>query len=305
MNPIIDVKKLTKVYNGIAVINEISFSVRQGDLFAFLGTNGAGKSTTINIICTLLAKTSGELKVDGFYPDTNAAEIRSRIGVVFQDNVLDDLLTVEDNLEIRGQLQGISKKNLSTRLWELRESMDLTEIWKRPYGKLSGGQKRKCEIARALTGNPKIIILDEPTTGLDPQTRKNIWQIIRNLQEKQGMTVFLTTHYMEEAAAADCVVILDKGKICAEGTPYFLKNTYGRDLLKLRFEDMEEGCRRLQEIGLRPGRKGDYAVISVNDSHEALKIVSSIGDFLDFELLKGSMDDVFLAVTGKERVWEE
>lgn len=302
MKNIVEIQALTKRYDRITAVNEITFSVRQGDLFAFLGTNGAGKSTTINMICTLLPKTSGKIVVGGFDMDSHAPEIRSRIGIVFQNNVLDDLLTVKDNLNIRAPFQGLSGAMLKSRVDELKQLLSLSDIWSQPYGKLSGGQKRKCEIARALLGRPELLILDEPTTGLDPGTRTAIWKLIQELQEKQGMTVFLTTHYMEEAAAANDVVILEKGKICAVGTPDSLKTRYGKDTLKMRFEDMAAGYKTLKSMGYEPKQKTDCLTIPVENSHAALQIINQFTDFLDFELVKGNMDDVFLAVTGHTEV---
>ena len=212
MKNIIEIKNLCRQFDKFVAVNNISFTVKQGELFAFLGTNGAGKSTTISMICTLLPKTSGSIIVDGFNTDKEAAKVRSRLGVVFQTNVLDDLLTVGDNLNTRARFQGLCGDELHCRINELRDVFGLSDIWKRPFGKLSGGQKRKCEIARAILNKPEILILDEPTTGLDPQTRTAIWKLIRDMQTQQGMTVFLTTHYMEEAAAADNVLILEKGR---------------------------------------------------------------------------------------------
>lgn len=302
MKNIIEIKNLCRQFGGSVAVNDISFTVKQGGLFAFLGTNGAGKSTTIRMICTLLAKTSGSITVDGFDIEKEAAKVRSRLGVVFQTNVLDDLLTVGDNLIIRARFQGLSGHGLHCRIKELRDVFGLSDIWKRPFGKLSGGQKRKCEIARAILNRPKILILDEPTTGLDPQARTAIWKLIRDMQIQQGMTVFLTTHYMEEAAAADNVLILEKGRICAEGTPDALKSKYGKDTLKLRFHDLGKGMEQLRLLGYSPTQKADHVLISVEDSHEALKIVNSLDDFLDLELIKGNMDDVFLAVTGHTEV---
>lgn len=302
MKNIIEIKNLYRQFDKFVAVNNISFTVKQGELFAFLGTNGAGKSTTISMICTLLPKTSGSIIVDGFDTEKEAAKVRSRLGVVFQTNVLDDLLTVGDNLNIRARFQGLSGNELHCRINELRDVFGLSDIWKRPFGKLSGGQKRKCEIARAILNKPEILILDEPTTGLDPQTRTAIWKLIRDMQIQQGMTVFLTTHYMEEAAAADNVLILEKGRICAEGTPDTLKSKYGKDTLKLRFHNSEKGMKQLRALGYSPTQKTDYVSISIEDSHEALKIVNSLDDFLDFELIKGNMDDVFLTVTGHTEV---
>lgn len=302
MKNIIEIKNLSKQFDKFVAVNNISFTVKQGELFAFLGTNGAGKSTTISMLCTLLPKTSGSIIVDGFDTDKEPAEVRNRLGVVFQTNVLDDLLTVGDNLNTRARFQGLCGDELHYRIKELRDIFGLSDIWKRPFGKLSGGQKRKCEIARAILNRPEILILDEPTTGLDPQTRTAIWKLIRDMQTQQGMTVFLTTHYMEEAAAADNVLILERGKICAEGTPDTLKSKYGKDTLKLRFGDLKKGSEKLRAMGYTPNQKADYVAISIEDSHEALKIVNSLDDFLDFELIKGNMDDVFLTVTGHTEV---
>ena len=302
MKNIIEIKNLCRQFDKFVAVNNISFTVKQGELFAFLGTNGAGKSTTISMICTLLPKTSGSIIVDGFDTDKEAAKVRSRLGVVFQTNVLDDLLTVGDNLNTRARFQGLCGDELHCRINELRDVFGLSDIWKRPFGKLSGGQKRKCEIARAILNRPEILILDEPTTGLDPQTRTAIWKLIRDMQTQQGMTVFLTTHYMEEAAAADNVLILEKGRICAEGTPDTLKSKHGKDTLKLRFPNSEEGMKQLRAMGYTAKQKADYVSLSIEDSHEALKIVNSLDDFLDFELIKGNMDDVFLTVTGHTEV---
>jgi multidrug/hemolysin transport system ATP-binding protein len=302
MNHIIEIERLSKHFDHVVAVDNISFSVMQGELFAFLGTNGAGKSTTINMICTLLKKTSGTIRVDGFDTEKDAAAVRRCLGVVFQNNVLDDLLTVSDNLKTRARFQGLHGNRLSSRLDEIRTAFELTDIWKRPFGKLSGGQKRKCEIARAILCEPKVLILDEPTTGLDPQTRTLIWNLIRKMQVQREMTVFLTTHYMEEAAAADHVVILEKGNICAQGTPDTLKNQYGKDTLRLRFADMDDGLRKLKAMGYQPKQNADRTIIPVQDCQEALKIINSLDNFIDFELIKGSMDDVFLAATGRMEV---
>lgn len=229
--------------------------------------------------------------------DFEAEKIRSCLGIVFQNNVLDDLLTVKENLTIRAKLRGLCGIELNTCIKELKENFDLFDIWKRPFGKLSGGQKRKCEIAQAVLHKPEILILDEPTTGLDPQTRTAIWSLIQNMQEKYGMTVFLTTHYMEEAATADHVVILEKGSIQAEGTPDALKSQYGKDSLKLWFDHLDKGANQLRVMGYLPKLKTDHLLISVNSSQEALRVLENIKDFKDFELIKGTMDDVFLAVT--------
>lgn len=305
MQNIIEIKNLSKQYDKTVAVNNISFTVKQGDLFAFLGTNGAGKSTTINMICTLLSKTAGKIYVDTLDIDKKAPEIRSRIGIVFQENVLDNLLTVSDNLATRGRFQGLGSKDIKARLEKLKRQLDLSEVWSRPFGKLSGGQKRKCEIARALIGTPKLLILDEPTTGLDPQTRKSIWEVIRSLQAEHDMTVFLTTHYMEEAAAADDVVILEKGAICANGTPMELKSKYGKDTLRIRFTNIDAGKAKLAALGHTATQKTDVLSISIDSSHDALNILNRLDGFIDFEMIKGSMDDVFLNVTGYKEVLQQ
>lgn len=303
MNQIIQVKNLSKKYGDFKAVDDISFNVMKGELFAFLGTNGAGKSTTINMICTLITKTSGEITVDGYDTSSDGEEVRKRLGIVFQDNVLDNLLTVKDNLTLRAAFLGLTGDELSTRISTIKSNLDLQNIWLREFGKLSGGQKRKCEIARAIMGSPEILILDEPTTGLDPKTRQSIWNLIRHMQASQGMTIFLTTHYMEEAAAADNVVILEKGIIKAEGTPDDLKSIYGKDSLKIRFKDDKQGQKQLKELALPINKKVDTYIVKVNDSNDALPILDSIRTNLkDFELIKGSMDDVFLAVTDHSEV---
>lgn len=297
MKNIIEIQNLSKSFGDFIAVDDINFQVKEGDLFAFLGTNGAGKSTTISMICSLIEKTSGKIIIDGYNMDKDIDKIRGLLGIVFQNNVLDDLLTVKENLSIRAKFYGFYGQKLITCLNELKMIFELDDIWNRQFGKLSGGQKRKCEIARSVLHKPKILILDEPTTGLDPKTRANIWTLIKNMQKEYGMTVFLTTHYMEEAAIADYVVIIKKGKILAEGTPDELKNIYGKDTLKLQFQNQNEGINSLKTLGYLPMRKGDFIAIYIKGSFEALTILNTIKGISDFEFIKGSMDDVFLEVT--------
>ena len=233
MGDIIEIDHLNKRFGEVHAVKDLSFRVKQGELFAFLGVNGAGKSTTINILCGQLPKDSGTVRIDGTALDENPDAIKRCLGVVFQNSVLDKDLAVRENLESRAALYGIRGKAFRDRLAELAELLDFSDLVKRPVGKLSGGQRRRIDIARALLHRPKILILDEPTTGLDPQTRAILWQVIGELRRREGMTVFLTTHYMEEAADADYVVILDHGQIAAEGTPLALKNTYTGDFITL------------------------------------------------------------------------
>ncbi len=301
MNDIIRIDGLNKAFGEIRAVDGLSFCVKEGELFAFLGVNGAGKSTTINIMCGQLPKDSGEIYIDGYDLDRSISEVKSRLGVVFQSSVLDSALSVKDNLKSRAALYGIYGDEFRKRLCELSSLLDFSDILGRAVGKLSGGQRRRIDIARALIHRPKILILDEPTTGLDPQTRRLLWSVISDLRKKENMTVFLTTHYMEEAADADYVVILDSGRISAEGTPLELKNKYTGDFITL-YTDDEESVRML---GAEYERLRDaYRIFVPNTSAATELIVKHPDVFTDYEITKGKMDDVFLAVTGK-RLTEE
>ena len=292
----IEINNLSKSFKDIKAVNDLSFKVKKGEFFAFLGVNGAGKSTTISIRCGQLAKDSGSVTVNGKNIEDGMNEIRKEIGVVFQSSLLDTPLTVRDNLEMRAALYDITGSEFEQRLKELAELLDFKDLLKRTYGKLSGGQKRKIDVARALFHHPSILILDEPTTGLDPQTRKIMWKVISDLRQKEGITVFLTTHYMEEVADADYVVILDSGKIVAQGTPLELKNRYTGDFITI-YNTSEEEVKRLG----KPYRKiRDAYRIAVKDTCEAKALIVRFPEiFEDFEITKGKMDDVFLAATGK------
>lgn len=296
MENIIAIEHLNKHFGEVKAVQDLSFCVKTGELFAFLGINGAGKSTTINIICGQLSKDSGHVEIDGTDLDQNPDHIKRDLGVVFQNSVLDAALSVYDNLESRAALYGIFGQDFKTRLSELSALLGFEDLLKRPVGKLSGGQRRRIDIARALLHKPKILILDEPTTGLDPQTRKTIWNIIDRLRSQENLTVFLTTHYMEEAAEADYVVIIDSGKIAAKGTPLQLKNTYTGDFITL-YSVNEEAVKTLG-VTYEPLR--DAYRLSVPDTAAATALIVKHPDiFKDYEITKGKMDDVFLAVTGK------
>ena len=302
MKKIIEINGLKKSFGEIRAVDDVSFSVGEGELFAFLGVNGAGKSTTINIICGQLKKDGGEISIDGEELTGDAAEIKKKLGVVFQSSVLDKALSVKDNLESRAALYGIVGEEFSARLEYLSRLLGFEDLLKRTLGKLSGGQRRRIDIARALLHGPKILILDEPTTGLDPQTRRLIWQVLDDLRKNEGLTVFLTTHYMEEAADADYVVILDKGRIAAEGTPLELKNAYTGDFITLYGAD-EEDVRKLGAEYETMG--GAYRILVPNTAEATALIVRYPEIFVDYEITKGKMDDVFLAATGKKLVGEE
>ena len=296
MENIISIEHLNKHFGEVKAVQDLSFCVRTGELFAFLGINGAGKSTTINIICGQLSKNSGHVEIDGADLDRDPDRIKRDLGVVFQNSVLDAALSVYDNLESRAALYGILGQDFKKRLSELSALLGFEDLLKRPVGKLSGGQRRRIDIARALLHKPKILILDEPTTGLDPQTRKTIWNIIDRLRSQESLTVFLTTHYMEEAAEADYVVIIDSGKIVAKGTPLQLKNTYTGDFITL-YSVREEAVKTLG-VDYEPLR--DAYRLAVPDTAAATALIVKHPEvFKDYEITKGKMDDVFLAVTGK------
>ena len=293
----ITVRDLVKDYKEHRAVKGISFDVHEGELFAFLGENGAGKSTTINILSTILTKTSGEVKVFDNELGKDDDAIRSLIGIVFQNSVLDNKLTVKENLYTRGAYYGMSKREIAESLEEFMDSFELKSIWNRRYEDLSGGQRRRVDIARALIHDPKILFLDEPTTGLDPKSRKIVWDYIDYLRKNKHMTIFLTTHYMEETKDADSVVILDKGEIIAKGTPSELKSAYASSRLVWYADELPGNSEVLS------GYKYTY-----DADHYNVRFSGCITDLLyrnrdvitDYEVIKGSMDDVFLNLTGRE-----
>ncbi len=297
MENVIKIEGLCKSFGDIKAVDNLSFNVKEGELFAFLGINGAGKSTTISIICGQLKRDSGSVFISGQDIDSSLSEIKGELGVVFQNSVLDKSLSVYDNLKSRAALYGICGAKFKERLNELSEMLDLKDLLKRDVKKLSGGQRRRIDVARALIHNPKILILDEPTTGLDPQTRKTLWNVIDTLRHERKMTVFLTTHYMEEAADADYVVIIDSGKISAEGTPLQLKNTYTGDFITLYGADKKQA----DTLSMPYEEIRDAYRIAVPNTAAATELIVKYPEiFKDYEITKGKMDDVFLAVTGKK-----
>lgn len=293
---IIKINHLNKSFGDVKAVNDISFRVKKGELFAFLGVNGAGKSTTISMICGQLQKGSGNIQIQGTDLEKMGKKAMKIFGVVFQDSVLDKPLTVKENLRSRAALYGITGKAFETRLKELVKILDFDDYLNRPVGKLSGGQRRRIDIARALLHRPEILILDEPTTGLDPQTRLLIWNVIEKLRKDENLTVFLTTHYMEEAANADYVVILDKGSIVAEGTPFELKNHYVQDTMSIYGVTENE----IKTLNREYKKIRDGYQLKVRNTKEATRLIVEHQElFRDYEVVKGGMDDVFLAVTGK------
>ena len=297
MEPIIQIEHLYKSFGDVKAVQDLSFIVKRGELFAFLGVNGAGKSTTISMICGQLQKDAGSILVCGKDAEKSFDMISRKIGVVFQNSALDPNLSAKENLLSRAALYGITGKAFNERLAALAARLDFSDFMNRPLNKLSGGQKRRIDIARALLHDPEILILDEPTTGLDPQTRRMLWNVIENQRKEKGLTVFLTTHYMEEAADADYIIILDNGKIAAKGTPLELKNKYAVDYVTLYGQDEAA----VKALGLPYRVIRDAARISVPDTAKVTDLIVAHPElFTDYEVTKGKIDDVFLTVTGKD-----
>ena len=297
MSSIIAVQNLGKKFHDKTVVDCISFEVQRGSLFAFLGQNGAGKTTTINMIIGLLQRDGGDILYDGV---SDFTAFKNKIGVVFQNNILDDLLTVEENLLTYGALYIKSRTELAARFEVILDLLSLRPFVKQRFKTLSGGQKRKAEIARALFMSPAILFLDEPTTGLDPKTRAEVWQLITALKNEHGMTIFLTTHYMEETAAADSVAIIDRGKIIATGSPAELKAKYTFDQLRITPFDAAILERQLAAAGTEWQRTADTYTVRIDGAAASIDLLVKLKDNIRFyEVIKGSMDDVFLNVVGK------
>ena len=293
----IKIENLVKKYGKVKAVNNISLEVKRGECFAFLGVNGAGKSTTISVICGLNQKDSGKVFIDNVDIDANPSLIKKKIGVVFQNSVLDKKLTVYENLKSRASLYGIFGGAFDERLKTITRFLKLDDILNCSVEKLSGGQRRRADIARAIIHNPEILILDEPTTGLDPATRKLVWKSINEMREKNNLTVFLTTHYMEEAATADHITIIDKGKIIASGTPLELKNKFTNDTLYLYNVELKD----VKKIGLKYKKIPEGYALELPSLSFITKMVTEFPElFIDFEVIKGQMDDVFINATGRE-----
>ena len=303
MEQMIQVNGLKKYFGKVKAVDDISFTVEKGELFGFLGVNGAGKSTTVNMLCTLFRPTAGEITIGGNVLGKEDEAIRRKIGIVYQNNCLDDRLTVRENLMIRGSLYETKARELKEKVNQICELLHLEETLDRHFGLLSGGQKRKCEIARSLLHTPEILFLDEPTTGLDPATRKTVWESLENMR-KEGMTIFLTTHYMEEAAKCSHIAVIDGGKIREYGTPFSLKEKYSRDRLTLMAKPQAGGLLEAKLQGQKSrwekGSEDGLYNIYLQDSMMAIPVIKETEECLEgFELVHGSMDDVFLNITGK------
>lgn len=305
MTKAIKVCELEKYYKDFHAVKNINFSVDENTFFAFLGENGAGKSTTINIITTLLEKTSGRVIVNGNKVDSDDNKIRKNIGVVFQGSILDGFLTVRENLIVRGKLYDLSKIEIKSKIEELSTKIGLNEFIDKRYGRLSGGQKRRADIARALIHEPKILILDEPTIGLDPYTRKCFWEVLCKLKSENNITVFFTTHYMHEAENADHIVIIDKGKIKTEGSPNSLKEKNSIDKLIMVINDEKKVISMLEERKTNYEKNAEVITLFLQNSIDAIEYLTDLKDYIvSFEVIQGNMDDVFLNIVGSNKQGE-
>ena len=294
----IEVDGLVKSYRSVRAVDDVSFSVLDGQLFAFLGANGAGKSTTIGCLTTLLRADAGSMRVAGHDVRTQAEAVRAAIGVVFQRSLLDDGLTVRENLRLRATLSRVPRGRFASRLAELSALIELDEVLDRPYGRLSGGQRRRADIARALLHEPATLFLDEPTAGLDPASRVAVWSAIARLRRDHGLTVFLTTHYMEETEEADQVCIIDAGRLVASGTPTQLRARYSRSILSITTSDPAGLLADAGPAAASVEIDGDIVRIAVAGADDARRILAAHGDRVrDFEFRHGRMDDGFLALT--------
>ena len=291
----VSVKELRKSYADVEAVKGISFDVKEGSFFAFLGPNGAGKSTTISMICSLLKQDSGSIELFGKTPE----DAKKDIGVVFQDHMLDPNLTVYENVSLKGAMYGLKGDILKDSVNRALKAMGADDLRDRTYGKLSGGQKRRADIARALVHNPRLLILDEPTSGLDPQSRKALWNAVFELNRNSGTTIFLTTHYMEEAAEADDIVIMNKGNIVAHGTSDELKAMYCTDFIRAVPKDHTALKEKLDSLNIGYTDDRDAFIIPVADSFESLPVLDLIkNDLQSFEVRTGTLDDAFIRITG-------
>jgi ABC-2 type transport system ATP-binding protein len=299
--PIIEVQNFTKKYGNFTAVKNISFTVDEGSIFAFLGPNGAGKSTTINTLVTIFDKTEGELMIDGKDVSTQKALVRSAIGVVFQDSTLDKKMTIEENLKMHCVFYKVPKSEVEERIRFVLTLVDLLDVRRKTVAALSGGMKRRVEIARGLIHYPKVLFLDEPTTGLDPQTRAHVWEYVVKLQKEKNITIFLTTHYMDEAEICHKVAVIDHGEIIAHDTPYNLKKRYTKDRAYITAANPSALEKLLDEKNMQYSVKEKYHRIDVEDNAALLHVLSECkNDITDIEIRKGTLNDVFLKITGRE-----
>ncbi|WP_034552110.1 daunorubicin resistance protein DrrA family ABC transporter ATP-binding protein [Carnobacterium funditum] len=303
MNPMIEVKNYTKKYGEFTAVDNVSFNVKEGSIFAFLGPNGAGKSTTINTLVTMMEKTSGTLTIDGKDVSTEKDEVRKAIGVVFQSPTLDEKMTITENLNMHCVFYDIPKKEVKERIHFVLDLVDLLEWKDKIAATLSGGMKRRVEIARALLHYPKVLFLDEPTSGLDPQTRNKMWEYITRLQKEKNITIFLTTHYMDEAEICDHVAIMDNGKIMVDDTPANLKRRYTKDkaIVQVKNSDSFEKELAKEKFTYKKEKEFFYVDVDIDDIQQFLDVIQEFkNEVIDLEIKKGTLNDVFLEITGKE-----
>ncbi|MFH1183282.1 MAG: ATP-binding cassette domain-containing protein [Candidatus Moraniibacteriota bacterium] len=305
---IIEVNKLTKKFGDFTAVKGITFSVKKGEIFGFLGPNGAGKSTTISMLSTLITASGGKAEINNFDTQTQTNEVRRSIGLVFQDPSLDDRLTAKENLVFHARLYGLKKKDYLKRV---KEVLDLVELWDRKDSlvrSFSGGMKRRLEIARGLIHYPKVLFLDEPTLGLDPQTRVHIWDYILKLREIHQMTIFMTTHYMNEAEYCDRIAIIDQGKIIALDTPVKLKKKMGGDVIQMKSAEKDKLKAEIKEkYKLKVKGEGENLLIEVPSGESFLpRLFNELDTKIDsIELRKPTLEDVFLKLTGRKIREEE
>ena len=299
---VIDVNGLTKTFSNVRAVKDVSFTVSEGEVFGFLGPNGAGKTTTINMLCTLVRPTSGSAILNGYDVITDKNAVRRSIGLVFQETTLDDHLTAEQNIMIHALAYGVSKKS---RIQKTEELLVLLGLWDRRKDKIttySGGMKRRLEIARGLVHLPKILFLDEPTLGLDPQTRNNIWEYILKLRDEQGLTIFLTTHYMDEAEHSDRIAVIDDGRIVATDSPQSLKSQIQGDLVVIKSAKLEPISAKLRDSFSLTSKIMDEAVtVQVQDGETFIPrfLRAYEGDIHSIGLSRPTLEDVFLNLTGR------
>jgi ABC-2 type transport system ATP-binding protein len=299
---VIEVKDLSRHYGKLVAVDKVTFQVGEGEIFGFLGPNGAGKTTTISMLCTLLKPSGGEALLCGHDVLTQRNQVRHCIGLVFQDPTLDEYLTAEQNLRFHAYAYNMSKEAREKRIDEVLAMVDLSERRKSRVSTYSGGMKRRLEIGRGLLHNPRVLFLDEPTLGLDPQTRRTIWDFIIQLRKNQKLTIFLTTHYMDEAENCDRISVIDRGHIIALDTPEKLKDSLGGDVVTLTAEDNQKAMNELKEkFNLTPEMRDSHIIFSI--PHGEMFLPRLIQNFqsplLSIGIHRPTLEDVFLKLTGR------
>jgi ABC-2 type transport system ATP-binding protein len=298
----IEVIDLVKSFGPLTAVDHVSFQVEDGEVFGFLGPNGAGKTTTINVLCTLMRPTAGRARVAGYDVASQRNAVRQSIGLVFQDPSLDDQLTAYENLQFHAHVYNVPGRERAQRIEEVLRVVGLWDRRDAVVRTFSGGMKRRLEIARGILHHPRVLFLDEPTLGLDPQTREHVWEYILEVQRAHHITIFMTTHYMDEAEHCDRIAIIDQGKIVALDTPDALKRMVGVDIVTVQTEDSEQAAREIQErFGLEPQRDDTRLRLEVEAGAEFIpRLVRELGVAIrSVDLHRPTLDDVFLKLTGR------